>query len=107
MHELAFADAARPSPVVILNLLLCEYSIGHELLLFRRRNALVISSPEEFSKLDFWEQVFYIREALWICSDPFSKRDAFERPARRNRIYEVGDLLVELRRHFTRFANHT
>lgn len=81
MHELSFADAARQTPAVVLNLPLAEYSIGHELLLLRARNALVVSSPEEFSKLDFVMQLHAIREAVWICSDPFSVREKFERPA--------------------------
>jgi hypothetical protein len=82
MHELAFADAARPTPVVVLNLPLSEYSVGHELLLFSRQNALMLLPKEEFSSLDFDKQIFAIREAVWICSDPFSVRERFERPAR-------------------------
>jgi hypothetical protein len=79
MHELAFADAARPTPVVVLNLPLAEYSIGHELLLLRRGNALLTLSVEEFSTLDFALQIHAIREAIWLCSDPFSVRDKCER----------------------------
>lgn len=79
-HELAFADVVRPTPVVVLKLPLAEYSLGHELLLLRRRNALVILPEREFSKLDYWEQLHAIREAVWLCSDPFSERDQFERP---------------------------
>jgi hypothetical protein len=82
MHELAYADAARPTPAVVLNLPMAEYSIGHELLLFHRRNSLALLSPEEFSALDFTLQLHAIREAAWICSDPFSTRERFERPAR-------------------------
>lgn len=82
MHELAFADAARPTPVVVLNLPLADYSIGHELLLLQRRNALVLLPPEAFQELDFSFQIHAIREAVWLCSDPFSVRERFERPAR-------------------------
>jgi hypothetical protein len=81
VHELSAADALRPSPVCILNLPLSEYSLGHELLLFRRRNALVILSETAFSELDFALQIHAIREAVWICSDSFSARDRFERPS--------------------------
>lgn len=81
MHELSFADAVRPAPTVILNLPLAEYSIGHELLLFRRRNALALLVPEEFSKLDIEAQIYAIREAIWLCSDPFSVRDRIESPS--------------------------
>ena len=80
-HELAFADAARPTPVVVLNLLLAEYSLGHELLLFRRRNALLLASPAEFSALELWQQLHAIREAVWVCSDPASVRMRFEQPS--------------------------
>jgi hypothetical protein len=82
VHELSVADVFRPTPVTVLNLPLAEYSIGHELLLLRRRNALALLSPEEFSKLDFALQIHAVREAVWICSDPFSVRDRFEQPAR-------------------------
>lgn len=81
-HELAFADAARPSPVVVLNLLLADYSIGHELLLYRRRNALLVTSAADFSKLELWEQIYAIREAVWLCGQPFSFWQRIERPER-------------------------
>lgn len=79
-HELAFADAVRPTPVVVLKLPLAEYSLGHELLLLRRRNALMVLAEGEFFKLDYWEQIHAIREAVWLCSDPYGERDRFERP---------------------------
>lgn len=82
MHDITFADAVRPAPTVILGLTLCEYSLGHELLLLTRRNAVLLSSTAEFAKLEFWQQIFAIQDAIWVCSDPFSDRDRFERPGK-------------------------
>lgn len=107
MHELSFADAARPSPVVVLNLPLADYSLGHELLLFRRRNALALLPAEEFAALPFDQQIFSIREAVWLCSDAFSVRDRIEQPSvfmlgfrwsewkRRRWVKRLKDLLPE------------
>lgn len=81
MHELLVADAFRPGPVCILNLPMAEYSLGHELMLLRRRNALLVLTGQEFSALDYWKQIFSIREAAWLCSDPFSERERCERVA--------------------------
>lgn len=79
MHDLSVADALRPPSVVVLNLPLAEYSIGHELLLLARRNALLLLPLDEFIALDFWRQIFAIREAVWICSDRFSAWDRINR----------------------------
>ena len=37
MHDLAFADATRPTPAFILRVLLQPYSLGHELILLQRK----------------------------------------------------------------------
>lgn len=42
MHETALAHAARPERVAVLGLLLEPYSLGHELLLIRESNPLVV-----------------------------------------------------------------
>lgn len=69
MHDLAFADAARPTPVRILGLKLLPYSIGHEIILTQKRNPLVVStSGDEFVKLPEYERIHAIREAVIICS---------------------------------------
>jgi len=60
---------------------LTGYSLGHEVLLFRRRNALLVSSPAEFSRLETWQKIHALREAIWICADTYSARDRFERPS--------------------------
>ena len=58
------------------------YSLGHEVLLHRRRNALLTVSHAVFSKLEFWRQIHALREAVWICRQPHSYWDRIERPAR-------------------------
>jgi hypothetical protein len=64
MHDALFADAARPERVTILNLLMLDYSIGHELLLWWQRNALVTTSSASFEELPANEQ----REALMLAA---------------------------------------
>lgn len=67
-HDLAFADAARPSRVVCLRLLLKPYSIGHELLLWRARNPLLLATQQEFNELPVAEQIHSLFRAVSICS---------------------------------------
>lgn len=81
MHEFSVADAFRPNPTSVLGLPLEPYSIGHELILLRRRNAFLTLSEAEFSLLDFWQQLHAIREAVWLCSDSYGARERFERPS--------------------------
>lgn len=66
-QDMAFADAARPRPVVVLRLLMREYSIGHELLLIRGRNPLVISNAETFEALPIAKQNHAVIQAALIC----------------------------------------
>lgn len=69
MHELAFADAARPTPVVVLTLPLRDYSLGHELLLQSQRNPLLLLGEEQFNALPWPEQVAALRRAVWLCAN--------------------------------------
>jgi len=79
MHDLAFADAARPSRVVCLRLLLQPYSVGHELLLWQARNPLLLSSQEDFDKLPTAQQIFALVRAVSICSRNWSENQKPER----------------------------
>jgi len=69
MHDAAFADATRPTPVVCLKLPLREYSIGHELLLLRRRNPLLWSSEADFNEMPVVDQRAAVVESVWICAN--------------------------------------
>jgi hypothetical protein len=64
MHDALFADAVRPEGAVVLNLLMLEYSIGHELLLWRQRNPMVTHSREGFEVLPATDR----REALMLAA---------------------------------------
>ena len=64
MNHLAFADAARPARCVILRLPMLDYSIGHEILLLREGNPLIV--PDENATEEKY-RVGIIRAAL-ICS---------------------------------------
>ena len=77
-HDLAFADAVRPTPVVVLQLPLRPYSLGHEALLWQRRNALLIQSWSEFNALALNLQIRSVLDAVWICSNDW-KRNHRER----------------------------
>ena len=64
MNSLAFADAARPARSVILRLPMLDYSIGHEIILLRERNPLIV--PDETA-----DDVKYIKaiiRAAMVCS---------------------------------------
>jgi len=59
MNDLAFADSARPAR---------DYTIGHELLLWRDRNPLILLSREAFNELPEEEKILSLVRAASICS---------------------------------------
>lgn len=65
MHETAFAVAARPARFSILGLLLKPYSIGHEIILLQKENALIFSNFDSCSES---VKNLAISEAALICS---------------------------------------
>ncbi len=67
MHDLAFADATRPTPVRVLGLTLRPYSIGHEVILLRERNAL-LWDESEFNALRAGQQFAALSRAVLVCS---------------------------------------
>ena len=67
MHEIAFADAARPARWVVLKLTLLDYSIGHELLLWQERNPLVTYTAESFAEIDLAEKIQALLHAVSVC----------------------------------------
>jgi hypothetical protein len=67
MHDLAFADAARPTRVVCLRLPLLPYSVGHELILWNQRNPLLLASRDEFNALPIFEQRKALIKAVIAC----------------------------------------
>ncbi len=84
MHEIAFADAARPTRVACLRLNLRDYSLGHELLLQREENPLLILSPDDFNKLDLALQILSLKRAVLICSQTWREN---QRPHRWLRLW--------------------
>lgn len=79
MHDLAFADSARPSRVVCLRLLLLPYSLGHEVLLWQSRNPLLVLDREDFNGLPANEQILSLVRAVSICSRNWSENQKPER----------------------------
>ncbi|MEN6533319.1 MAG: hypothetical protein ABFD89_06625 [Bryobacteraceae bacterium] len=71
MHDALFADAARPERVSVLNLLMLDYSIGHELLLWQQRNPLAVLSRDGLAALDEHEQREAVMNAALACSRPW------------------------------------
>ena len=67
MHDAQYADAARPARVSILGLPMRDYSIGHEILLWRKRNTLATYSEESFAELDDSQQKDDLFHALFTC----------------------------------------
>ena len=80
MHELSFCDALRPVPACVLKIPLAPYSLGHEALLLSRRNALLLQTEADCNALPLDQQIFHLREAVWLCSDPASHRSRLEQP---------------------------
>lgn len=68
MQEFIFSDAVRPQPVVILRLPLLTYSLGHEILLLRARNAVLTHSVAQFNQLTIAQQVFALTSGVLICA---------------------------------------
>ncbi len=81
MHELAFSDAVRPTPVVILKIPLRTYSLGHELELYKLRNPLLLLSIEQFNALDYVQQRRAIIEAVLVCADSWAARCRLSEPS--------------------------
>jgi hypothetical protein len=73
MHELAFADAARPTQVVCLRLPLRPYSLGHEILLLQQRNPILLLSRAQFNELSFEHQRQALLRATLICSNTWAQ----------------------------------
>src|ERR1022692_1013346 len=71
MHDALFADAARPESASVLDLPLLEYSIGHEILLWRQFNQLVVLGRLAFDALPPAEQREAIMLASLVCSRPW------------------------------------
>ena len=70
MTSIAFADALRPARVRILRCPLLTYTLGHELILLRERNPLVILDGDDFDKLPDWERRRAVMLAVLVCERP-------------------------------------
>lgn len=79
MHELAFADAARPTQVRVLGLLLRPYSIGHELLLLKQRNPFITQRTTEIADLPLENRIYSVRECALICSQTWRQTQGRQR----------------------------
>lgn len=79
MEPFAFADAVLPAQARVLRLPLRPYSIGHELILLRQRNPLVIFTPDSFSAASIPEQCDALIKAALICSRSWSEQNQKQR----------------------------
>lgn len=68
MHEIAFADAARPTQVVCLRLPLRPFTIGHQILLHKEANPLACLSRDAFNQLTIAQQIAALQRAVLICA---------------------------------------
>lgn len=68
MNELAFADAQRPTPARCLRLNLRPYSLGHELILLKKRNPIRLLGHDSFSELTPEQQAYSVRMAALVCA---------------------------------------
>lgn len=67
MHDAAFADAFRPPRFTVLLLDLMDFTIGHELVLWQRRNPLVVSSASEFDQQPWNFKIKALSQAVLVC----------------------------------------
>lgn len=67
MHDTTLADAARPVRVSILGLPMRDYSIGHEILLWRSENSFVTHTESGFDQLPEQKQKTDLFDALFTC----------------------------------------
>jgi hypothetical protein len=103
VHDLAFADSARPVRVVCLRLLLKPYSIGHEILLWRSRNPLLIFTREYFNSLPFPEQCQWLKRAVLICCRDWTQN---QYTARNVRLWEIFNWNVNWPLAIAEFRNY-
>ena len=68
MHEIDFANAASPTPAVVLHLPLKPYSIGHEIELWRQEHPLLTKSRQDFDALPSLKQREWLIRAVDFCS---------------------------------------
>lgn len=74
MHETIFADAFRPPHFTVLLRPLLDYTIGHELILWQRRNSLVTyPAAASFKELPEKEKRRALAEAVDICCQEQAK----------------------------------
>lgn len=67
-HEQAFVDSVLQAPVRVLGLTLRHFSIGHQIILQRRRNPLVLLSGQVFlSEYNPERQYAAIQNAALVC----------------------------------------
>lgn len=105
MHDLAFADSARPTRVVCLRLLLKPYALGHELLLWKQSNPLLISTREYFNSLPIKAQMMWLMRAVLVCYRDWDKNQHPDRWIRlwgwSNRNTDWPAAIAEFRNYLT------
>jgi len=67
MHEGILAQALQPPGVRVLGLDLLPFSLGHEVVLWRRENPLVTGTREAFGLLPAGRQAEAVAEAVLVC----------------------------------------
>jgi hypothetical protein len=77
MHDAIMADAARPARVSILKLPMLDYSIGHEIVLWQRRNAFVTHLPDSFDELPLVERIKALQQAVLVCCEKIPRSARF------------------------------
>src|SRR6185312_5266309 len=73
MHESEFSQSTAPKSATVLGLLMKPYSIGHDLLLIKGKNALVNYGESSFDELPAGEKHKSVESAALICSMGWSE----------------------------------
>jgi len=67
MHDALFADSFRPPTFTVLGLPLLDYTIGHELLMWKHRNPVVTHTLYGFKELPVEEKARALSQAVFFC----------------------------------------
>ena len=104
MHETAFIDAVLQAPVQVLGLTLRPYALGHEILLVRQRNPLVILTGSQFTVFSEESQRRAVQNAVLVCYRTWAQNQRPEKNVRFwkwrvERMFDHGQAIIDFLRY--------
>ena len=84
-HEFSFVDSVIQNPVTVLGLRLKSFSLGHEIILSKQKNPLVILTAGQFAVFTPESQVAAIQNAALVCYRSWTEN---QRPEKWLRLWQ-------------------